>query len=108
MYKATFSDGSYENMRDAVFAACRLFRKLACEVAEELSYTYPLQDDANMPQYLKHVRLLPADAKKDFAAASAGFIFRRRSGLCRDPAFCWHRTGLWIQTARISFFRLCF
>lgn len=63
MYKATFSDGSYENMRDAVFAACRLFRKLACEMAQELSYTYPLQDDANMTQYLKHVRLLPADAK---------------------------------------------
>ncbi|WP_339322047.1 aminoglycoside 6-adenylyltransferase [Paenibacillus sp. FSL W8-0194] len=57
MYKATFSDG-------AVFAACRLFRKLACEVAEELSYTYPLQDDANMTPYLKHVRLLPADAKE--------------------------------------------
>ncbi|KHF32637.1 Aminoglycoside 6-adenylyltransferase [Paenibacillus sp. P1XP2] len=51
MYKATFSDGSYENTRDAVLAACRLFRKLACEVAEELSHTYPLQDDANTTQY---------------------------------------------------------
>jgi len=64
MYKATFSDGSYEKMWEAIFATCRLFRKLACEVAEELSYTYPLQDDANMTQYLKHVKLLPADAKE--------------------------------------------
>ncbi|WP_328803739.1 MULTISPECIES: aminoglycoside 6-adenylyltransferase [Paenibacillus] len=47
--------------------ACGLFRKLACEVAEELSYDYPFQDDANMTRYLQHVRTLPADAKEILA-----------------------------------------
>jgi aminoglycoside 6-adenylyltransferase len=63
MYKKTYSDANYENMWDSIFTSCDLFRILAQDVAESLSYTYPTADDQNITQYLQHVRTLPADAK---------------------------------------------
>ena len=62
MYRATYSDANHDNFWDSVFAACRLFRTLAKEVADALSFPYPADDDANMTKYLKRVRNLPADA----------------------------------------------
>jgi len=64
MYQATYSDGSYENIWDSVFITCELFRALAKDVAESLSYTYPADEDKNMIEYLQYVRKLPADAKE--------------------------------------------
>lgn len=64
MYKETYSDGNYENMWDSIFVTCNLFRALAKDVAQSLSYTYPADDDKNMTKYLEHVRRLPADAKE--------------------------------------------
>ncbi|MFO1443877.1 aminoglycoside 6-adenylyltransferase [Bacillus sp. Bva_UNVM-123] len=63
MYQATYSDSSYNNIWDSVFISCELFRTLARDVAESLSYTYPADDDKNMMEYLQYVRRLPADAK---------------------------------------------
>lgn len=64
LYKQTYSDGNYENMWNAIFVTCKLFRTLAQDVAEYGSFAYPVEDDANMMEYLERVRSLPADAKE--------------------------------------------
>ncbi len=66
MYEQTYSDGNQETMWNSIFVTCELFRTLAEEVAEYFSFTYPIQDDKNMTEYLKHVRELPVDAKGIF------------------------------------------
>ncbi|MFY0762407.1 aminoglycoside 6-adenylyltransferase [Metabacillus dongyingensis] len=64
MYQKTYSDGSYENMWDSLFITCELFRALARDVADSLSYTYPADDDKNIMEYLHYVKKLPPDAKE--------------------------------------------
>lgn len=66
MYEKTYSDSNYDRFWDSIFITCELFRALAKEVADELSFTYPIGDDKNMTNYLKHVRTLPGDAKEIF------------------------------------------
>lgn len=56
LYTKTFSDGNYENLWAALFAACALFRKVAPEVGERLGYFYNRSDDGNMTEYLLRVR----------------------------------------------------
>lgn len=63
MYKGTYSDGNYENMWNSIFVNCELFRTLARDVAEYFLFTYLVDDDTNMTEYLKHVRKLPVEAK---------------------------------------------
>lgn len=64
MYKATYADGNYDNMWEAVFAACDLFRSLAGEMAAYFGYTYNADEDRNMTGYLKRVQNLPRDARE--------------------------------------------
>ncbi|MFF2448268.1 aminoglycoside 6-adenylyltransferase [Neobacillus sp. NPDC058068] len=66
MYENTYSDHNYENFWSSIFATCELFRSLAKDVADNLLFTYQMDDDKNMTEYLKHVRNLPADATKIF------------------------------------------
>ncbi|MFJ5714496.1 aminoglycoside 6-adenylyltransferase [Neobacillus sp. NPDC093127] len=63
MYEKTYSDNDYDNFWDSIFTTCELFRSLAKGVADNLLFTYPMDDDKNMTKYLKHVRNLPSDAK---------------------------------------------
>ncbi len=62
MYEKTFSDNNYKNFWNSIFVTCELFRTLAEDVADNLLFTYPINDDKNMTKYLKHVRNLPSDA----------------------------------------------
>lgn len=62
LYKHTYADSKYDNMWNALFAAIDLFRILASDLAQKLTYTYPIDDDNNMTEYLKRVRGLPIDA----------------------------------------------
>lgn len=62
MYVKTYADGDYENLWEALFTACDLFRTIAYKVAEHFGYEYPLGDDERVSLHLKHVRLLPRDA----------------------------------------------
>lgn len=64
MYKGTYSNSDYDDLWDSIFVTCELFRVLSKDVAEYFSFTYPVEDDVNMMQYLKHVRNLPVDAKE--------------------------------------------
>ncbi|OBZ08239.1 aminoglycoside 6-adenylyltransferase [Bacillus sp. FJAT-26390] len=63
LYKATYSDSSYEHMWDSIFAACDLFRTLSKEIAEAFSYSYPHNEDKNMTAYLERVRSLAPAVK---------------------------------------------
>ncbi|WP_226581294.1 aminoglycoside 6-adenylyltransferase [Halobacillus litoralis] len=62
-YKATYSNGDYENVWDSLFIAGELFRTLAKDVAEDLSFHYSTTEDENMTAYLKQVRSLPSTAE---------------------------------------------
>lgn len=64
MYRATYSDGNADRMWDSILTAGELFRAIAQEVADYFQYTYPVRDDRNMTDYVKHVRAMSADAKE--------------------------------------------
>ncbi|MBM7716220.1 hypothetical protein JOC94_003240 [Bacillus thermophilus] len=66
MYQKTYADSEYTNMWESIFVTCELFRILSKDVAKHFQFTYPMNDDRNMIQYLKHVRDLPSDAKEIF------------------------------------------
>jgi len=62
LYKETYSDYHYNNFWNSIFVTCELFRTLAQDVAEHLMFTYPIEDDKKMTEFLKHVKQLPVDA----------------------------------------------
>jgi aminoglycoside 6-adenylyltransferase len=64
MYQGTYSNGNYKDFWDSVFIACELFRILAKDLADNLMYTYPADEDTKMTEYLRHVKELPVDAKE--------------------------------------------
>ncbi|MGY5608563.1 aminoglycoside 6-adenylyltransferase [Paenibacillus sp. ALE3] len=66
LYKATYSDGHYENFWNLVFVTSDLFRTVAKDVAVHFSFVYLLDDDINMTEYLIHLRCLPSDATEIF------------------------------------------
>ena len=65
-YKATYSDGDYENMWDSLFIAGELFRTLAKEIADNRCFSYPSDEDESITAYLNQVRYLSPDAIEIF------------------------------------------
>ncbi|WP_371925949.1 aminoglycoside 6-adenylyltransferase [Halobacillus sp. A5] len=65
-YRATYSDDGYENLWDSLFESGELFRKIATDIAKNLSFSYPTHEDSNMTSYLIQVRALPSNAKDIF------------------------------------------
>ena len=63
----TFADASYENTWEALFATCYLFRSIAIPLAEHFGFEYPFDDDRRVSAYLKHIRVLPRDAKEIYS-----------------------------------------
>lgn len=59
---ATYPNGTYDGVWNALFIMCGLFRETALFVADRLGFEYPLEDDRKVTAYLEHVRQLPADA----------------------------------------------
>ncbi|NGP44814.1 aminoglycoside 6-adenylyltransferase [Bacillaceae bacterium SIJ1] len=55
-FVATYPDGSYTHMWNALEEMFTLFRKVGREVAEDLGYTYPLAEDERVVQYVAQVR----------------------------------------------------
>jgi aminoglycoside 6-adenylyltransferase len=53
IYVKTYSDADYDNLWDAIFTDCGLFRDLAADVGVRLGYSYNLTDDENMTKYLE-------------------------------------------------------
>jgi len=61
-YLKTYAGPGYPETWDALFEALALVRKLGLELAGHLGYSYPLDADRRMNEYLQHVRSLPKDA----------------------------------------------
>lgn len=59
---ATYVPADWDNVWRCVYETIALFRKLAQVVAEKNGYEYPIEEDANVTAFLKHVELLPKDA----------------------------------------------
>ncbi|HAQ40247.1 aminoglycoside 6-adenylyltransferase [Anaeropeptidivorans aminofermentans] len=56
LYKKTYSGGNYDNLWEAIFTACDLFRISALHVGEALGYCYNKSWDENIMDYLKSMR----------------------------------------------------
>jgi aminoglycoside 6-adenylyltransferase len=61
---STYTDADYDHTWDALFAMGDLFRRIAIPVARHFDFTYPYSDDERLTAHLRHVRLLPPDAKE--------------------------------------------
>jgi len=59
---STYANGTYEGVWDALFAMVDLFRTSALEVAEQLKFSYPYEEDKRVSSYLQHIKNLPAHA----------------------------------------------
>jgi aminoglycoside 6-adenylyltransferase len=64
MLEKTYADASYESTWDSLHMMCELFRRTANQVGEHFGFHYPRNDDEKVSAHLKHVRLLPKDAKE--------------------------------------------
>jgi len=64
MLQKTYSDASHDNTWEALYTMCSLFRMAAIHVAEHFGFDYPHGDDEKVSAHLKHVRLLPKNAKE--------------------------------------------
>jgi aminoglycoside 6-adenylyltransferase len=64
MLLKTYSGASYDNTWEALFAICDLFRTTALHVAEHFGFDYPHGDDERVSAHLRHVRVLPKNAKE--------------------------------------------
>jgi aminoglycoside 6-adenylyltransferase len=61
-YEKTYTGAGYAETWEALFEALRLVRKVGLELASNLGYEYPLEDDRRMIEYLRRVKNLPKDA----------------------------------------------
>lgn len=64
MLQNTYSDAGYDTTWESLFTMCDLFRITAIRVAQHFGYDYPHGDDEKVSAHLKHVRLLPKNAKE--------------------------------------------
>lgn len=64
MLQHTYADAGYEGNWDALFAMCRLFRRVALALAPLFGCDYPHDDDRRVSAHLEHVRALPRNAKE--------------------------------------------
>lgn len=57
-----YAGPNYDQIWDALFEMCALVRKIGLELADDLGYVYPIEDDRRTMEYLRRVRTLPKDA----------------------------------------------
>lgn len=68
MFERTYADAGYAHTLDALMVMCELFRTTAVQVAAQLGFDYPYDDDARVSAHLKHVRQLPKDAERIYSS----------------------------------------
>lgn len=56
MYLNTYSDSDIENLWNAIFTACDLFRHIATRVSEHLGYVYNTRDDDSIMLYMNNIK----------------------------------------------------
>lgn len=52
----------YDEIWVSLFTAGKFIRKMGINIAEELGYTYPIQEDTNVTAYIQKIRHLPENA----------------------------------------------
>lgn len=62
LLELTYRNSSVEEVWQALFNLCSLFRKTGILVAEHFHFHYPVDEDRNVTNYLVHVKNLPSDA----------------------------------------------
>ena len=62
-YLNTYFGGKIEEAWEAVFLMCDLFSSTARYVAENLGYSYNVEEEKAAESFLKTVRILPEDAE---------------------------------------------
>ncbi len=77
-YQHTYAASDYPSLWHALFAACRLFRTAATDVAQQLHYPYPQQDDDRVSVLLQTMR---KQAEADLRAVACAFTGRRPQSL---------------------------
>lgn len=60
---ATYAGSGEEENWQALLNAVQLMRKMSIAVAEDLGYTYPMDEDERVTLYLQKVKNLPSDAQ---------------------------------------------
>jgi aminoglycoside 6-adenylyltransferase len=60
---STYAGSDEQENWEALLNASQLMRMLSIQVAENLGYTYPMEDDERVTAYLQKVRNLPKDAQ---------------------------------------------
>jgi aminoglycoside 6-adenylyltransferase len=58
-----YSGADYKDIWEKLFKAESLIRKIGIELSDKLGYTYPLQDDINVYEYIKKIKALPREAQ---------------------------------------------
>jgi len=58
----TYADASYDNMWEALFVMCDLYRRVAVATAQRFGFEYPHGEDSRVSAHLELVRRLPRDA----------------------------------------------
>ncbi len=64
LLQRTYTNAGYENNWRALILMGDLFRQVASAVAEFYGYHYPYEDDRNVSTHIRHVRVMPYDAKE--------------------------------------------
>ncbi|MGC4043954.1 MAG: aminoglycoside 6-adenylyltransferase [Armatimonas sp.] len=67
LWAQTCADADPDHAWEAFFAMGEFFRRVARSVAEAHNFSYPQGDDDQVSAYLRHVRMLPRDARNLFA-----------------------------------------
>jgi aminoglycoside 6-adenylyltransferase len=62
-FEKTYAGVDYQAMWASLFEAGRLVSRIGPEIGDALGYTYPMEDDRKVTEYLKKVRALPKEAE---------------------------------------------
>lgn len=65
-YKKTYAGSNYEEIWSSLMEAGNLARILGSEIANQLEYTYPIEDDERVVKYLKWIYELPKDGTDQY------------------------------------------
>jgi aminoglycoside 6-adenylyltransferase len=64
MLMETYADHRPESAWDALFRMGDLFRMAARDIADHYGFAYPEEDDRRVSRHLRHVQMLPRDARE--------------------------------------------
>lgn len=63
LLERTYADSLSDSTWEALFVMGDLFRKVSRSVASSFGFTYPEQDDMNVSNYIRRIKMLPRDAE---------------------------------------------